>query len=105
MQIGKLTERPEVLTGVPDGALHLALFPTRCRIAGTRVEAIFASKGEKARQETDQPAIVFGHGGGEIVIGHFSCDAAQRDKSVHVAADKSLEALAVSELQIEHAAV
>src|SRR5579859_389438 len=41
----------------------------------------------------------------EIVIGNFSCHAAQRNESMDMATDESLKALAVSELQIEHAAV
>ena len=49
VQIGELAQWPEALTCVPDGALHFAFLPTRRRIARPRIEAIFASKGEKAR--------------------------------------------------------
>ncbi len=105
MQIGELTQRPEVLAGIADGALHFAFFPTRRQIAGPRVEAIFAGEGEKARKKTDQAAIVLGHGSSQIVIGDLARDAAQGGEGVHVTADEGFKALAVSELQIEHAAV
>ena len=49
VQIGELTQRPEALTGIADGALHFAFLPTRRRIARPRIEAVFASEGEKAR--------------------------------------------------------
>ena len=74
-------------------------------IAGARKEAVFAGKGEKARKKADQAAIVFGDGSGQIVIGDLARDATQRGERVHVTADEGLEALAVSELQIQHAAV
>ena len=48
---------------------------------------------------------MLGHGGSEIIIGDLACDATQGNKGVHVTADESFKALAVSELQIEHAAV
>ena len=69
------------------------------------IEAVFASEGEKARKEADQAAIVFGHGGGQIVIGDFARDTAAKREGMHVTADEGFKALAVSELQIEHAAV
>jgi hypothetical protein len=43
-------------------------FPTRRYIAGFRIEAIFADEGQKARQETDQAAIVFGAGSRQAVL-------------------------------------
>ena len=61
------------------------------QIAGTRVEAIFAGEAEKARKKTHQAAIVFGDGGGEIVIGDLACDAAQGSEGVHVTTDEGLE--------------
>ena len=74
-------------------------------IAGLRIEAILAGEGEKARKEADQAAVVLGDGGGQIVIGDFARDAAQRRERMHVTADEGFEALAVGELQIQHAAV
>jgi hypothetical protein len=103
MQIGELTQRPETLACIADRALHLAFFPTRRGIAGTRVEAIFAREAEKARKKTHQAAIVLGHGGSEIIIGDLARDATHCGEGMHVAADESFKALAVSELQIEHA--
>src|SRR5712692_3014477 len=47
------------------------VFPTRRHIAGFWIKAIFAGEGQKAREETDQAAIVFGDGGGQVVIGNF----------------------------------
>ena len=67
VQIGELAQRPEALTCIPDGALHFAFLPTRRRIAGPRIEAVFASEGEKARKKTDQPAIVFGDGSRQVL--------------------------------------
>jgi hypothetical protein len=48
---------------------------------------------------------VFGDGGGQVVIGDLARDATQRRKGVHVTTDEGFKALAVSELQIQHAAV
>ena len=100
VQIGELAQRPEVLAKVPDGAFHFSFFPAAGRIAGTRIEAVFASEAEKARKKADQAAIMFGHGGGQIVIGDFARHATQRGEGMHVTTDEGFEALAVSELQI-----
>src|SRR5208283_4611195 len=105
VQIGELTQRPETLACVADRALHFAFFPASRQITGPRVEAIFAREAEKARKKTHQAAIVLGHGGSEIIIGDLASDTAQGSEGVHVTADESFKALAVSELQIEHAAV
>src|ERR1700730_18137272 len=105
MQIGELTQRPETLACIADRTLYFAFFPARRQIAGTRVEAIFAREAEKARKKKHQAAIVLGHGGSEIIIGDLARDAAQGNEGVHVTADESFKALAVSKLQIEHAAV
>jgi hypothetical protein len=48
---------------------------------------------------------MLGHGGSEIVIGDLACDAAQSSEGVHVTANESFKALAVSKLQIQNAAV
>jgi hypothetical protein len=41
----------------------------------------------------------------EIIVGDLASDAAQGNEGVHVTADESFKALAMSELQTEHAAV
>ena len=91
VQIGELAQRPETLARIPDGALHFSFFPTRRHIAGFRIKAVFAGEGEKARKETDQAAIVFGDGGGQIVIGDLARDAAQRRERMHVTTDEGFE--------------
>jgi hypothetical protein len=48
---------------------------------------------------------VFGDRRGQIVIDDFSGDTTQHSEGVHVAASESLEALAMRELDIEHATV
>lgn len=105
MQIGEVPQRPETPARIAYGALHFSLFPTCPWIAGFRIKAIFASKGEKARQETNQPAIVFGNGGRQIIVSDFTCDAAKSREGMQVAAHKGLESLTVGELQIQHPAV
>ena len=90
---------------IADGALDFSFFPTAATIAGSRIKAVFAGEGEKARKETDQPAIVFGDSGRQIVIGNLACDTTQRGERMHVAADEGLETLTVGELQVQHAAV
>src|SRR5258708_32897183 len=68
-------------------------------------EAIFASEGQKTRMETHQVTVMFGDGGGEIIEPQFACDAAHEAERMEMTANKSLEALAVGELQIQLAAV
>jgi len=70
-----------------------------------RDEAIFAGEAEKAGMKADDPAVMFGYGGSQVVIGDLTGDAAQFGERMNVTADKSFEALAVSELDIQHAAV
>ena len=94
MQIGELTQRPETLACIADGALYFAFFPARRQIAGTWVEAIFAREAEKARKKTHQAAIVLGHGGSEIIIGDLARDAAQGNEGVDMTADERFKALA-----------
>ena len=89
----------------PMAAFDFAFFPAAARLQARGIEAVLAGKGEKARMETDQTAIVFGDGGGQIVIADFAGDAAQRGESMNVTTDEGFETLAVSELQIQHAAV
>ena len=54
MQIGEVSQRPETLARIADGALHFSFFPTRRHVAGFWIKAVFAGEGEKARKETDQ---------------------------------------------------
>src|SRR5450432_305331 len=105
VKIGELTERPEVLTEIADGALDLSLFPSARRVASPRIEATLTRESEKARKKTDQLAVMFGDRGGKIVIENFSGDATQCSESVNVAAHKSVETLAMRELDIKHAAM
>jgi len=103
--IRELPQGPEGLTCIPDGALDLPFFPAGRRVAGFRKKAILAGEGQQARQKADQTAIVFGDGGGQIVVGDFSGDAAHRGEGVHVTAGEGFEALAVRELQVQHPAM
>ena len=48
---------------------------------------------------------MFGHRGSQIVVDDLARDTAQGREGMHVTADEGFKALAVSELQIEHAAV
>ena len=76
--------------------------PPHCRLSD---KGVFASEGEKALKKTNQPAIVLGDSGRQIVISNLACHTTERGRRMHVAADVGLERLAVGELQIEHAAV
>ena len=55
--------------------------------------------------ETHQVAIVLGNGSRQIVVPKFTGDSAEGVKGVNVAAHESFEALAVSELHIQLAAM
>jgi hypothetical protein len=106
VQIGELAQRPEVLADVSDAAaFHFSFFPAAGRIAGPRVKVVFAGEGQEARIEAHQAAIMFGDGGGQIVIGDLSATPPKLRESVNVTTDEGLETLAVSELQIQHPAV
>jgi hypothetical protein len=67
VQIGELAQGPEVLAEITDGAFDLPLFPAAGRIAGMGKEAMIAGKAEEAREKTDQTAIVFDNGGGQVL--------------------------------------
>jgi hypothetical protein len=56
-------------------------------------------------QEADETAIVFDNGGGQIVAGDLARDSTEGRESVDVTAGEGFEALAVSELDIQHPAV
>jgi len=68
-------------------------------------EAILTSKGQKARIEADEVALMLGNRSREIVEPEFMRDAGHRLEGVHVTADEGFETLAVRELQIHLAAV
>ena len=105
-EIGKLAERPEVLADIADAsAFDLAFFPARRRVAGAGKEATLAGEAQKARIEADQGTHVFGDDGQKIVVPAFASNAVQSLEGMQVATDESLEALTVSELDVEHPAV
>ena len=56
-----------------------------------RDKAVFAGEAEEARKEADQTAIVFGNGGGEIIVGDFARNAAEGSEGVDVAAGEGLK--------------
>src|SRR5947209_19544950 len=68
-------------------------------------EAIFASEGQKTRMETNQVAVMFGDGGGEIIEPQLAGDATHESERVDMTANESFKALTVGELQIQLAAV
>ncbi len=105
VHIGELAQRTEVLAKITDSSFDLAFFPAARRIAGARGEAIFTCEAQKTREKTDKPAVVFGNGGGQIIVGNRARDATQGGECVDVAAGERLETLTVSELYVEHAAV
>ena len=100
MQIGKLAQRPEVLTEVSDGAFDLTFFPAAGRIARMREKTMITGEAEESREKTNEAAIVFGDGGGQIIVSDFACHAAQHIECVNVTAGERSKALAVSELDI-----
>ena len=67
MQIGELAQRPEVLAQVTYGAFDFSFFPSAGRITGVRDEAIFAGEAEKAGMKADDPAVMFGYGGSQVL--------------------------------------
>src|SRR5271157_3051569 len=74
-------------------------------MASARQKAKLAGKGQKARMKPDQIAFVFRHSRSEVVVDQMSRHAAQRLKSVNMAAQECFEALTVRELDVHHAAV
>src|SRR5438309_4055885 len=104
-QIGEGAQRPEALPQIAYRPFDFSFFPRRPHMAGSRQETVFAREGQKAGVETDQVAIVLGNGSRQIVIPKFTCDSAEVVKGVNVAAHESFEALAVSELHIQLAAM
>jgi len=105
-EVGKLAERPEVLAEIADApAFDLAFFPARRRVAGSGKKATLAGEAQEARIKADQSSNMLGDDGQKIVVPTFASDAAQGLKSMEVAPDESLEALAMGKLDVEHAAV
>ena len=78
MQIGELAQGPEVLPQITDGALHFAFLPATGRIAGTRDRSCIHARSPESAEETNQAAVMFGDGGGQIVIDDFARHAAAR---------------------------
>jgi hypothetical protein len=72
VQIGELAQGPEVLAEITDGAFNLAFFPAAGSIAGMGKESLIAGKGEESREKTDQTAIVFDNGGGQVIVNAIS---------------------------------
>jgi hypothetical protein len=105
VQIGELAQRPEVLSQITDGAFDFSFFPSAGWIAGVRIEAVLTGEAEEARVKADDPAIMFGNGGRQIIVGDLTCHATQFGEGMHVAAHEGFEALAMSELDIHHSAV
>src|SRR5712691_1590688 len=105
MQIGELAQRPEVLPQVTDGAFDFPFFPSAGRIAGVRIEVVFTGEAEEARMKAHQPAVMFGYGGGQIVVGDLVRHTTQFGERMNVATGEGFEALAMSELDIHHSAV
>src|SRR5205807_8125150 len=68
-------------------------------------EGIFASKGQRSRMETNQVAVMFSNGGGEIIEPQLAGDATHESERVDMTANESFKALTVGELQIQLAAV
>src|SRR5438045_2401823 len=106
VEVEEIAQRPEVLPDVTDAtAFHFPLLPATRLIAGTRVKVELAGNGQEARIETNQSSILFGDGGGQVVIPELSGNAVQLLKCVKMTTNKGLETLAVRELQILHPAV
>ena len=105
VQIGELAQGPEVLAKVADGAFDLAFFPTAGSIAGMGKEAMIAGKAEEAREKTDQTAIVFDNGGGQVIVCDFARHPTQNVKRVSMTTGEGRKALTVRELDVEHPAV
>src|ERR1035438_7691018 len=106
VQVGEFAQRPELLAPLSDAsAFHFPLSPAGSRIASPRDEVVFAGERQEARVEAHQAAIMFGHGGGQVVIEDFPAHAVESCKGVDVATYEGLKTLAVGELQIRHPAM
>jgi hypothetical protein len=105
-QVGERAEGPEVLANIRyPAALHFTFLPCCRRIAGPGVKAVFAGESQETGMEAHEGSHVFGDRRSQVVIPKFASHTTQRLEGMLVAADEGLEALAVSELHIEEAAV
>jgi hypothetical protein len=68
-------------------------------------EAMIAGKAEEAREKTDQTAIVFDNGGGQVIVCDFARHPTQNVKRVSMTTGEGRKALTVRELDVEHPAV
>ena len=106
MQVGELAQRPEILANVSDAAaFHLPFFPAAGRVAGPRDEVVFAGECQETGLEAHRAAIVFRHGGSQVVIENFTAHAVESRECVNVTTHEGLKTLAVGELQVRHPAV
>src|SRR5215813_4993017 len=65
MEIGKVSQRPEVLTHIADAAaLNFAFLPSARWVTCSGIEVVFAGEREEARMKAHQASIMFSDGGG-----------------------------------------
>ena len=57
-----------------------------------RNEVVFAGEAKEARMKADDPAVMFGHGGSEVVIGDLTRDASQFGERMNLTANEGPEA-------------
>ena len=81
------------------------LFPSPRRDYRHEGKVVFTGEGKEARLEARQTAIVFGDGGQQVVVPTFASYSAEGLEGMLMATHKGFETLAVSELDVEHAAV
>src|SRR3954454_15434341 len=79
-----VTNGPEALPEIADGAFYLAFFPAARGIAGTREEVLVASETQEPWQEANQAAIMFCDGCRQVVIDDFACHSPQCMEGMHV---------------------
>jgi len=70
-----------------------------------RNEVVFTGKAEEARMKADDPAVMFGNGGGKVVISDLTRNATELGEGMSVTANEGFEALAMSEFDVHHPAV
>ena len=66
---------------------------------------MITGEAQEAREKANKAAIVLGNGGRQIIVGDLARHATQRLKRVKMTTSEGSEALAVSELGIEHPTV
>ena len=67
VQIGELAQRPEVLPKVADGSFDFSFLPSAGRIAGVRIEVVFAGEAKEARMKADDPSVMFGYDRSQVL--------------------------------------